>query len=84
MASRLRYRETWVTDYLRRNDDRLGVGPSDRPDVGQGHGAAGQISFAELASKPEIVEPKNEEVVIILSVTSVASIIRQVTDQASK
>ena len=63
MASRLRYRETWVTDYLRRNDDRLGVGPSDRPDVGQGHGAAGQISFAELASKPKIVEPKNEEVV---------------------
>ena len=73
-----------MTDYLRRNDDRLGVGPSDRPDVGQGHGAAGQISFTELASKPKIVEPKNEQVVKIFGVTSVASIIRQVTDQASK
>ena len=73
-----------MTDYLRRNDDRLGVGPSDRPDVGQGHGATGQISLAELASKPKIVEPKNEHVntylvSILIRRDTVASIIRQVS-----
>ena len=45
---------------LWRNDDRLCVGSSDRPDVGQRHRAPGQLSFAKLSAKSKIAQSERK------------------------
>jgi len=45
---------------LRRNDDRLCVGPTDGADVWEGHRAAGQVRFAKFSAKSKIAESETK------------------------